>query len=209
MAEAAIPAAEPAAPAEGLIGPNAVLQTEAALREAGGAALAERVFARAGLSHLLVEPPSEMIDQSIPRALFGALFEDLPRSQALQLAHRAGALTGQYILANRIPAPVRTLLRALPARFAAPLLLAAITRHAWTFAGSGVCTAEAGRPARITIRANPLAMPECAWHVGVFEVLFASLVSPHAQVGHHHGRADDGAPCQFDIDWRAKARADV
>ena len=182
-----------------VIGPNAVLQTEAALAEAGGAALAETVFARAGLSHLLVERPSAMIEESAPKALFKALFASLPLQEALAIARRAGALTGAYILANRIPGPVRALLWALPARLAAPLLLSAIHRHAWTFAGSGVCTVRAGRPARVEIENNPLAMPGCAWHVGVFEVLFGSLVSPRVRIGHDHGPKLEGAPCRFEI----------
>lgn len=182
-----------------VIGPNAVLQTEAALMEAGGRDLAARVFAHAGLSHLLTERPGEMIDEVIPKALFAALFALLPQDEALQIAHRAGALTGAYILENRIPAPVRTLLKLLPARFAAPLLLSAIQKHAWTFAGSGACTVRTGAPSRIEIENNPLAMPGCAWHVGVFEVLFGSLVSPNVHVGHDHGPRLAGAPCRFEI----------
>jgi divinyl protochlorophyllide a 8-vinyl-reductase len=190
-------APEPAAAA--VIGPNAVLQTEAALVEAGGRDLAEQVFAAAGLSHLLIERPGDMIDEAVPKALFAALFAALPRDEALHVAHRAGELTGAYILHNRIPAPVRGLLRILPPRLAAPLLLTAIGKHAWTFAGSGVCTVKAGKPARIEIADNPLAMPECAWHVGVFEVLFGSLVSPHARVGHDHGPKLASSPCRFEI----------
>ncbi len=182
-----------------VIGPNAVLQTEAALVEAGGRDLAERVFAQAGLSHLLTDRPGEMIDEVVPKALFAALFESLPRDEALRIAHRAGELTGVYILQNRIPGPVRTLLKVLPARFAAPLLLSAIQKHAWTFAGSGLCTVRSGAPSRIEIENNPLAMPDCAWHVGVFEVLFGSLVSPRVRVGHDHGPKLAGAPCSFEI----------
>ena len=190
-------AAEPAAPA--VIGPNAVLQTEAALVEAGGRDLAEQVFAAAGLSHLLTNRPGAMIDEALPKALFVALFATRPREEALHIAHRAGELTGDYILKHRIPGPVRTLLRLLPPRLAAPLLLTAIHKHAWTFAGSGLCSVTPGRPSRIEILANPLAMPECAWHVGVFEVLFASLVSPAVRIGHDHGPKLAGAPCRFEI----------
>ena len=182
-----------------VIGPNAVLQTEAALVEAGGRNLAEQVFAAAGLSHLLTDRPGAMIDEALPKALFAALFATLPRDEAVHIAHRAGELTGAYILRNRIPRPVRMLLRLLPARIAAPLLLKAIHRHAWTFAGSGVCSVRPGAPARIEIENNPLAMPGCAWHVGVFEVLFASLVSPAARIGHDHGPKLAGAPCRFEV----------
>ncbi len=198
MAEAAILADPPAAPAA-VIGPNAVLQTEAALREAGGAALAERVFARAGLIRLLREPPGAMIDEAVPQALFRALFEALPRGEALEIARHAGELTGEYILENRIPRLARALLKRLPPRLAAPLLLSAVERHAWTFAGSGVCTTQPGKPARLSIAANPLAMPECAWHAGVIETLFRALVSARARID-HEACCHDGAPaCRFAI----------
>lgn len=183
-----------------VIGPNAVLQTEAALVEAGGYPLAAKVFAAADLSQLLVDRPGEMIDEAIPKALFAALFATLPRHDALRLAHRAGELTGAYILRNRIPGPVSSLLKLLPARIAAPLLLRAICKHAWTFAGSGACSVKPGAPSRIEIQNNPLAMPGCAWHVGVFEVLFGALVSPRVRVVHDHGPKLDGAPCRFEIE---------
>ena len=56
------------------------------------------------------------------------------------IAEEAGARTADYIIANRIPAPVVRLLRLLPAFIAAPVLMAAIRKHAWTFAGAGVFT---------------------------------------------------------------------
>lgn len=187
----------PSTPA--VIGPNAVLQLEEALREAGGEVLAERIFTRAGWAHLLVERPADMIDEAIPRALFATLFAELEPDQARSIAHRAGQLTGAYILANRIPAPVRILLKLLPATLAAPLLLNAIQRHAWTFAGSGVCVTQAGRPARLTLENNPLSMPGCVWHVGVFEVLFRSLVSAKTRVAHPSCQYTDGPTCAFEV----------
>jgi len=190
-----------AAPDKGAarIGPNAVLQLEAALIEAGGPALAEAVFARAGLAGLLRSRPGAMVDERLPAALFGALFEHFPAAEAGALAHRAGRLTGDYIRANRIPGPARAVLRALPARVGRGLLLRAIVGHAWTFAGSGACTAQDGRPAVISIAANPLAMPGCTWHVGVFESLFHGLVSPDLEV-RHTACCRSGAPaCRFTL----------
>jgi divinyl protochlorophyllide a 8-vinyl-reductase len=190
-------------PPKGVIGPNAILQTEIALREAGGQALAERIFAKAGLSHLLRHRPEDMIDEAAPKALFAVLFDTLPRREGMRIALDAGRRTGAYILANRIPAPVRGLLKLLPARLASPLLLAAIQRHAWTFAGSGECRTYPGRPAKLTITENPLKMPVCAWHVGVFEVLFQNLVHPRTRVVHIPSKSGERSLCTFKMDWRA------
>jgi hypothetical protein len=67
---------------------------------------------------------------------------------AAEVARSAGRRTADYLLAHRIPKPVQALLKALPARLAARVLLSAIARHAWTFAGSGVFSASTGARAR-------------------------------------------------------------
>ncbi len=186
----------------GLIGPNAILQTETALRAAGGDDLVERIFAKARLSPLLRNRPEDMIDEAAPIALFKAVFDTFPRREGMRIALDAGRRTGRYILANRIPAPVRLLLKAMPAQLAAPLLLGAIQRHAWTFAGSGECRTYPGAPATLTIADNPLKMPCCAWHVGVFEVLFQSLVSSKTRVMHFPSKPRQPDVCTFKMDWR-------
>lgn len=182
--------------AAGLIGPNAVIQLGQALRDHGG--LGERVFARAGFLRLLTAPPDAMIDEAIPARLFAALWAEAP-DLAPAIAHRAGRLTGEYVLANRIPRPARLVLRALPARFAAPLLLKAIQKHAWTFAGTGQCLVESGQPAVVTIIDNPLTMPGGIWHVGVFESLFCALVSPATRVSHQGTRLNGRPACRFQL----------
>jgi divinyl protochlorophyllide a 8-vinyl-reductase len=163
--------------------------------------LAYRIFAEAGFIHLLKDRPNGMIDEAIPALLFKTLFSALPDHSARRIAARAGDLTGEYILKHRIPGPVRLLLKTLPPEWAAPFLLKAISRHAWTFAGSGRCAVQNGRPAVITIHANPLAMPGCAWHRGVFETLFRSLVSRQAEVRHVARCIDRETDNQFLIDF--------
>jgi divinyl protochlorophyllide a 8-vinyl-reductase len=185
-----------------LIGPNAILQTEAALNAAGGQALVERVFAKAGLLHLLAHRPDAMIAEEVPRALFKALFECVPRRDGIRIALDAGRRTGRYILRYRMPAPARWILRRLPAAMACPLLLKAIKQHAWTFAGSGDCEVKIGPPAQVMIADNPMKMPLCAWHTGVLEVLFQSLVSSGARVIHTTSRPGARSVCTFTCDWR-------
>ena len=174
--------------AAGLIGPNAVIQLGQALRDHPG--LGERVFGRAGFLRLLTNPPDAMIDEAIPARLFAALWAEVP-DLAPAIAHRAGRLTGGYVRQNRIPRV---------ARLAAPVLLKAIGKHAWTFAGTGQCLVAAGQPATVTILDNPLTMPGGVWHVGVFETLFRGLISPRAQVIHTAMQVNGHPACRFQID---------
>jgi divinyl protochlorophyllide a 8-vinyl-reductase len=196
----ALEPADEARTQSGLVGPNAVIQLGNALR-ALAPGTAERIYASAGFSRLLRNPPDAMIDEGIPMRLFEALWRDLPAGLAARVARDAGRRTGAYVLANRIPAPARLLLQALPARLSAPLLVKAIRKNAWTFAGSGLCRTEPGHPVVISILGNPLAMPGCAWHVGVFECLFRALVSPTAEVRHEAVMTDGIATSRFEIDW--------
>ncbi len=201
MAVADIAVGEQLEPQRAVIGPNAILQTEAALRAAGGDVLVEAIFAKAGLSHFLIERPNDMIDETAPIALFKAIFQTFPRRDGMRIALDAGRRTGRYILANRIPVPVRWILKALPPGTAAPILLKSIERHAWTFAGSGDCRVETGDPARLIIANNPMKMPCCAWHVGVFEVLFRDMVSAKTRVAHFPSRRGEPDQCTIVMDW--------
>jgi len=182
----------------GLVGPNAVIQLAEALRDEPGAA--EQVFGRAGFIRQLRMPHDAMNDETIPARLFEALWRVLSPGRAACIAREAGRRTGAYVLANRIPGVARLVLRALPPRLAAPLLLRAIHRNAWTFAGSGQCSIATGRPATVTITDNPLVMPGGAWHVGVFEQLFDELVAPGTEVAYSTSRIDGRPTCRFSIE---------
>ncbi|MEM1049517.1 MAG: bacteriochlorophyll 4-vinyl reductase [Pseudomonadota bacterium] len=186
-------------PEPGRVGPNAVLQLAEALIALYGPSFTARIFADAGFGGLLASPPETMIDETVPAALFRALWRDMPPVSAARVARNAGTRTADYILANRIPAIAKAVLKVLPPRLAAPLLLSAIRKHAWTFAGSGTCETDTRGGYRIDIRRNPLAMPDCVWHQGVFERLFRVLVSSRAHV-HHTKCCADGAPlCRFEV----------
>lgn len=182
----------------GRIGPNAVIQLGEALR--AWPEMAQRIYARADCPSLLDDPPAAMIDERIPARLFEALWNELPADQAAAIAHDAGRRTGEYVLRNRIPAIARAILGVLPARIAARLLLKAIHRNAWTFAGSGICRVENGAPSVLTIERNPLKMPGCVWHVGVLERLFQALAGPGSRVRHCDDATEAATVCRFEIE---------
>jgi divinyl protochlorophyllide a 8-vinyl-reductase len=204
------PAAAHSGAASANIGPNAVIQLLAALTAAGQGDKAASLFAAAGTSDWLAEPPAVMIDERRVARLHQTVRRLLSSDRATAILSDAGRRTADYILANRIPKPAQFVLKLLPAPIAARALAAAISGHAWTFAGSGHFAVRAGKPMHFEISHNPLcadeqaAAPVCVWHAAVFQRLFEVLVSPTARVIETACEASGDACCRFEIDWRPK-----
>ncbi len=181
------------------IGPNAVLQTLRALDELAPAERAE-VEARAAL-----EPFEEgMIPERFFVRLIRATREVLPRRRAEAVLRRAGELTADYVRSHRIPAPIRATLAGLPAFMAMPLLLQAIERHAWTFAGAGTFGSEGkillldGAPTARPESGAPSTGCSCAYYEGAFEGLLR-LAARGVHVTERACQASGAAKCQFHI----------
>jgi divinyl protochlorophyllide a 8-vinyl-reductase len=132
----------------------------------------------------------------------------LAGSGAREVAAEAGAATGDYLLAHRIPGFAQRVLRVLPAPLASRVLLKAITQHAWTFAGSGHFHAHPGQPVVITIgdcaicRGARAAEPCCDYYSATFTRLFAVLVHPRATTREVACIAAGAPACRFEISWR-------
>ena len=161
-----------------LIGPNAVLQTVAAMEARLGRAETRAILDDAQIAAL---PSGEaMIPevQALRLHRWLALHEPIG---SFGIAEDAGARTADYIIAHRIPRPAVWLLRHLPAAAAAPLLMAAIRKHAWTFIGAGEFVAEGAW--RFTIDRSyandPVPPPESLfhWYAAVFTRLYRELVA--------------------------------
>ena len=203
-------AAHAVAPHAGRIGPNAITRLAEVLPPMVGSAATAALFAAAGLAHHLATPPGSMVDEADVRELHATLRRELGPTLAREAARRAGARTAVYLLGHRIPWPVQALLRALPPRWAARVLLRAISRHAWTFAGSGRFIADAGRdgaPVVLEIRGNPMCAgqhadtPACDYYAATFEALFRALVHPRARVREVACEACGDDACRFEIRW--------
>ena len=174
---------EPFSRADGArVGPNAVIQTAEALAALEGEGATAVIFGAAGLAHYLASPPASMVAESEAARLHHAVFAHLPPDRARAASAEAGRRTGDYILAHRLPGPVQHILKLLPPKLSAKILMKAIEKHACTFAGSRQMTGQAGAPCVIEIANNPLATPDCPWHSAVFERLFQELVTPRARV---------------------------
>jgi divinyl protochlorophyllide a 8-vinyl-reductase len=196
----------------GVIGPNSVLQLIEALKVAGLGDFSAQVFERAGVSDWLANPPQSMVDERPVGRLHQAVRAMASPEQGTALMAEAGRLTADYILANRIPKPAQVVLKLLPPRLAAALLVKAISAHSWTFAGTGLFSARAGLPTVVMLVGNPLCAgerapaPVCAWHAAVFQRLFQVLVSPNARAVETECEAAGGACCRFELDWRTPRR---
>jgi divinyl protochlorophyllide a 8-vinyl-reductase len=153
-----------------------------------------------------------MVDEADVARLHRTVRQMFSRNAAEGLLLRAGDLTGEYVLAHRIPRPVRTLLPWLPDRAAANLLCAAIRRHAWTFAGSGRFEARAGSPVRLAIVDNPMCRelrsdtPACHYYAATFERLFRALVNERASVVEVACEASGARSCRFEVGWADQRR---
>lgn len=168
--------------APALIGPNAILQLAHAMEERIGTARALKVMRKAGMSAL---PSGEgMIPEEEAIAIHHALAFCEPEL-AQDLVRDSGARTAEYIIANRIPGAAVWLLKHLPAPLSARLLMMAISKHAWTFTGSGQF--EPDGPWRFAI--NRSATHEWgeppaslfAWYAAVFQRLFQRLIAADCQ----------------------------
>ena len=203
-------AALPAGPHLGRIGPNAITRVAQVLPARVGSAATWSLFEDAGLVHYLRQPPEGMVDEAEVRRLHLAVRRQLGSDTARDVSLAAGRCTADYLLASRIPKPVQAVLKCLPVRLAARVLLKAISRHAWTFAGSGSFHADAGswgRPAVLRIQHNPLCVglasdaPACDYYAATFERLFQVLVHGRSVVHEVACEACGDSECRFEIAW--------
>ena len=150
------------------IGPNAIIQLGETFAARQNMAQAQAIYAAAGCLPLLTHPPAHMIDEAIVARLFTAVASDMP--DARDYLAEAGSRTGDYVLANRIPAFARRILPLLRSRLALRILLKAIQKHSWTFAGSGQFHFSSDH---VAIRHNKIATKVgCIWHEAVFTRIF-------------------------------------
>jgi divinyl protochlorophyllide a 8-vinyl-reductase len=189
------------------IGPNAIVRTLEALRERIGEPATLELLEAAGLQRYALESPATMVPEDHVIALYQTLRGRLNAADANAVARVAGLKTADYLLANRIPAAARTVLRLLPPRLASPMLLSSISKHTWTFAGSGTVQIREGPPPRIVVADCPICRGTaagaslCAYYAGTFEGLFRSLVSRKAAVAEVACAAQGAPACTFEIRW--------
>jgi divinyl protochlorophyllide a 8-vinyl-reductase len=185
-----------------LIGPNALIQTAAALLELEPEA-AREVLGAAGEAQVLEHPPEEMVDERRFATLTHVVVDRLGEERAARVLVRAGERTAEYLLAHRIPPPFRWMVGRLPRDLGLRILLGAISSHAWTFAGSGRFTYALQGEGVVELeiddcpacRGLTAARPACGFYAGTFERLFRRLIDDHMRVREGECHACGGRCC--------------
>jgi divinyl protochlorophyllide a 8-vinyl-reductase len=197
-----VPLAGPHAEGARLIGPNALIQTAAALHELEGESAAA-VLRAAGEPLVREHPPEDMVDERRFAALVTTLVRELGEARAERVLLRSGSLTADYLIANRIPQPFQWLVRRLPRDLGLRLLLGAIASHAWTFAGSGRFRYDLHGDGNVELaiedcpacRDLVTEQPVCGFYAGTFERLFRRLVDDGLRVREAGCQARGGTCC--------------
>ena len=188
---------------DGRVGPNAAIQLLRVLSARTDPERRRMIVVLAGATQWASVEPTGMIDEGGAAALHATTRMVLGRERAIAVLTEAGALTGDYILLNRIPAFARAVLKATPSPLAARLLARAISAHAWTFVGSGRFVRPARNGRTLEIWSNPFCAgersdePLCVWHAAVIERLYRALVSSKLRVKETHCLARGDECCRF------------
>jgi divinyl protochlorophyllide a 8-vinyl-reductase len=194
----------------GRIGPNAVIRLAEALDAVESKAVTLRLFNAAGFGAHAVAPPDAMVPEEEVTALHRQLRSELGLQRAASVSWIAGLRTADYLLANRIPRPVQRLLKLLPARLGAFILMKAIGSHAWTFAGTSRFSWKLGKTVTLTFEDCPLcrgdhaASPCCSYYAATFERLFRVLIAADTTVRETRCIAVGDIACEFTLTLSAQ-----
>lgn len=189
----------------GRIGPNAVIRLAEALDAIESKAVTRKLFIAAGLAAYSDALPQAMVPEEEVTILHRRLRSELGPARAASVSWIAGLRTADYLLGHRIPKPVQRLLKVLPRRLAAFILLKAIGAHAWTFAGTSHFSWKMGRPITLAFEDCPLcrgdhsATPCCSYYSATFERLFRELISSDTTVRETACIATGGNACRFEL----------
>jgi len=188
----------------GRIGPNAVIQTATALRARVGVERADAMVA-AATGRPPGAWPDAMVDEGEVIRLVHTLHEDLDPALREAVLRDAGVRTAEYLLAHRIPPLAQRLLRALPAAVALRMLLLAIGRHTWTFAGTARVRIARGRVASVSLVHCPMCRglrattPACHYLAATLAQLARRLADSRYTVVETACEASGAPGCRFEF----------
>lgn len=185
-----------------LIGPNALIQTAAALLELEPA-VAREVLGAADEAGVLEHPPDEMVDERRFTTLTHVVVDRLGEERAARVLVRSGERTADYLMAHRIPPSFSWMVGRLPRDLGLRILLGAISSHAWTFAGSGRFRYELHGEGVVELeiedcpacRGLTAVKPACGFYAGTFERLFRRIIDDRMRVREGECHACGGHCC--------------
>lgn len=165
------------------IGPNSIIQTVAALEAAYGKSKAENLLKKIGQGYLIGNLPKEMVEEVKFHSLVIALEKEIGEAATSSILKESGERTARYLLKVRIPGIFQQVVKLLPSRLAFKLFLFAISKNAWTFAGSGEFSYTMNRPPEITVRVTFPTNPVVGnFYLGTFTALLQELVNPTTKI---------------------------
>ncbi|MEI6847683.1 MAG: bacteriochlorophyll 4-vinyl reductase [Chlorobiaceae bacterium] len=180
------------------IGPNSIIQTIAALETKYSKTKAENILRKIGQGYLIGNLPKEMVDESKFHSLVIALQKELGNEQTASILKESGERTAQYLLKVRIPSIFQKLLKLLPPRSAFKLFLFAISKNAWTFAGSGKFSYTTNRLPEITVRVTyPTHMAVGNFYLGTFTTLLQTLVNKKTKIKTEINKIENSINCHY------------
>lgn len=191
----------------GTIGPNAILQP-VRLLEAGIGCVRAHAWAAEAFGGDRYVPPTEAIDERIVGRMHALVNDRMGFEDAARLLRQAGEGTAVYLLRHRIPRSFQRLERLLPSALALRLLAYAISRHAWTFVGTGDFRFASGDSPAFEIRNCPICrarrtdLPCCDFYTGTFSGLVRTLVGAGGTVREVECEALGQRCCRFEIDLK-------
>ncbi|MEI8031813.1 MAG: bacteriochlorophyll 4-vinyl reductase [Chlorobiaceae bacterium] len=183
------------------IGPNSIIQTVAALESMFGKAEAEAILQRIGQGQWIGNLPTEMTEESKFHELTMALEKEIGEKATASILEESGERTAKYLLRVRIPALFQRVVKLLWPRAAFRLLFFAISKNAWTFAGSGEFSYRLSRPPEITVRVTYASIPVVSnFYLGTFKALLQELVNPEATLTPDIRKESGNILCRYSCD---------
>jgi len=165
------------------IGPNSIIQTVAALDARYGTGKTDQILDRIGQASLRANLPKEMVEEEKFHTLCKSLENELGAKELEKILEDSGMRTAAYLLKVRIPGFFQAICKPLPAGLAFKLLFFAISKNAWTFAGSGEFSYTKAKSPTITVKVTASSVPTVGYfYLGTFTKLLRELVNPEATV---------------------------
>ncbi|MEI7747481.1 MAG: bacteriochlorophyll 4-vinyl reductase [Chlorobiaceae bacterium] len=183
------------------IGPNSIIQTVAALEAAYGKTKAETMLSKIGQGYLVGNLPKEMVEEAKFHTLVGALQKEIGETATSRILQESGERTARYLLKVRIPGIFQKFVKLLPPRPAFKLLLFAISKNAWTFAGSGEFAYTMKRPPEISVKVTFPTLPVVGnFYLGTFTALLQELVNPTTKIMADIRKDNSNIQCNYRCD---------
>jgi len=183
------------------IGPNSIIQTVAALEAAYGKTKAETMLSKIGQGYLVGNLPKEKVEEAKFHTLVGALQKEIGETATSRILQESGERTARYLLKVRIPGIFQKLVKLLPPRPAFKLLLFAISKNAWTFAGSGEFAYTMKRPPEISVKVTFPTLPVVGnFYLGTFTALLQELVNPTTKIMADIRKDNSNIQCNYRCD---------